>query len=116
MDTLAEYGRQIFALVAVFSLLGLTVWKLGRHRGTLSLARLGKPFVGMMFRRRGNSPERVLETVERLVLTPQHTLHVVRWRDREMLVATYPQGCALLDVDQKADERNPSLASRGAAA
>ena len=45
MDTLAEYGRQILALIVVFSLLGFTVWKLGRHRGSLVARRsLSKTF------------------------------------------------------------------------
>lgn len=107
MDTLVEYERQILSLLVVFSMLGLTVWKLGRRRGSLSLARWSK-----FLKPKGRSAERMLETVERLVLTPQHALHVIRWRDRELLVATHPQGCTLLEstVDK------PSLASRGSAA
>ena len=93
MDTLAEYGRQILSLVVVFSLLGLTMWKLGRRRQTLS----GQTLWSKMFARKAPSTERVLESLERLVLTPQHTLHVLRFQGREMLLATHPQGCALLD-------------------
>ena len=39
---------------------------------------------------------RSLESVERLALTPQHSLHLVRIGGREVVVATHPQGCALL--------------------
>ncbi len=108
MDALAEYGRQILALIVVFSLLGFTVWKLGRHRGSVSLARLTTKFLGQKRR----AAETVLEPVQRLVLSPQHTLHVLRFRDREILVATHPQGCTLLDGE--ADK--PGLAARGAGA
>jgi Flagellar biosynthesis protein, FliO len=109
MDTFAEYGRQILSLIAVFSLLGLTVWKLGRHRGTVSMARLRSTF----WKPKDRSRDRVLEPVERLALTPQHVLHVVRFRGTEMLVATHPQGCTLLDREQG---RPAQLASRGAGA
>ena len=104
MDNLAEYGRQILSLIVVFTLLGLTVWKLGRRRVSLSPTLFGKSFG-----RGVGSGERALKKVERLVLTPQHTLHVLRFRDREMLVVTHPQGCTVLDSE-------PNLLSRGAEA
>jgi hypothetical protein len=106
MEALAEYGRQILALIVVFSLLAFTVWKLGRHRGSVSLARLTKTW------QKGRAAEKLLEPVERLVLTPQHTLHVLRFRDREILVATHPQGCTLLDGEPD----KPGLSARGAGA
>jgi hypothetical protein len=34
--------------------------------------------------------------MERLALTPQHTLHLVRINGREVLVATHPQGCSVV--------------------
>jgi len=34
--------------------------------------------------------------LERLALTPQHTLHLVRIQGREVLVATHPQGCSVV--------------------
>jgi flagellar biogenesis protein FliO len=34
--------------------------------------------------------------VERLSLTPQHSLHMVRVNGREFVVATHPQGCTLV--------------------
>ena len=120
METLAEYGRQILALVVVFSLLGLTVWKLGRRPPAFSGQTLlrkflfGKFFLGKPFARKARSAEAVLEVVERLVLTPQHTLHVLRLRGREMLVATHPQGCALLHGAP--DRLDRDSAARGAGA
>jgi hypothetical protein len=121
MDTLAEYGRQILSLVVVFSLLGLTMWKLGRRRQTFS----GWTTWSKVFARKARSSERVLESVERLVLTPQHTLHVVCFQGRQMLLATHPQGCALLDgahpegcalLDSAPERLAQETASRGAGA
>jgi flagellar biogenesis protein FliO len=41
--------------------------------------------------------ERRLEVMERLPLTPQHSLHMVRMGGRELLIAVSPSGCSLLD-------------------
>jgi hypothetical protein len=66
----------------VFAVLGLTLWWM-RRKGMAGI--------------RGLRVEaRSLEPVERLPLTPQHALHLIRVRGREMVVATHPQGCALL--------------------
>jgi hypothetical protein len=111
MDMLAEYGRTILSLIVVFSLLGLTVWKLGRGRGSLPLARLPLAQWTKPFRRKGGSLEPLLERLQHVVLTPQHTLHVLRFHGREMLVATHPQGCTLLDREDE-----PTLVARGAGA
>ena len=93
MDLVAGYGRELLGLFVVFSLLGLTVWKLGRSRPP----QWRNIFSGKTLIVKRPARERALETVERLALTPQHTLHVLRLRDREILVATHPQGCTLLD-------------------
>jgi len=39
---------------------------------------------------------RVLQTVERVSLTQHHTLHVVRIRGDEVILATYPNGCTVI--------------------
>jgi flagellar biogenesis protein FliO len=77
--------RQVFSILLVFSLLGLALWKLRRP---------GSPFRSP-WRKQGTSA-RALETVERLALTPQHMLHLVRVQGREVVVATHPQGCTWL--------------------
>jgi flagellar biogenesis protein FliO len=46
--------------------------------------------------RRGGGPRR-LEVLERLSLTPQHSLHLVRVADRVVLIALSPAGCSILD-------------------
>lgn len=81
--------RQTFAVVLVFAALGLALWVLRRAGGVVSWRRT------LRFGRAVGSP-RTLETVERISLTPQHALHVVRWHGCELIVATSPQGCTLL--------------------
>jgi hypothetical protein len=117
MDIIAGSGRQILGLFVVFSLLGLTVWKL---RGNAAPIRWGEILLKKAIWRRalntkGLARQRALETIERLPLTPQHTLYVLRLRDREMLVATHPQGCTLLNTGP-APEASPDLLARGAGA
>ncbi|MBI1790230.1 MAG: flagellar biosynthetic protein FliO [Acidobacteria bacterium] len=38
-----------------------------------------------------------IEVLDSRPLAPGHTLHLVRVRQRTLLVATHPAGCALLD-------------------
>jgi flagellar biogenesis protein FliO len=75
-------------LVAVFFVMGLLLVSLQRlrHRG---LAGFGS---GVRLRR----SNRQLQVVEKLPLTPQHSLHVVRMGHRSLLIAASPSGCALL--------------------
>jgi flagellar biogenesis protein FliO len=77
--------RQVLSVLLVFSLLGLVLWKLRRP---------GSGFRSPWRRPGGNA--RSLEAVERLALTPQHALHLVRVQGREVVVATHPQGCTVL--------------------
>ena len=116
MDIIAGSGRQILGLFVVFSLLGLTVWKL---RGSRKPIRWGENFFKKAIwgkaLNKGLAKQRALETIERLALTPQHTLYVLRLRDRELLVVTHPQGCTLLDTT-RAREAPPDLLARGAGA
>jgi flagellar biogenesis protein FliO len=77
-----ETMRQVSSVLAVFAILGVVLWALRR---------------GGLARIRGLRREtKSLESIERLALTPQHALHLVKIGGREMVVATHPQGCALL--------------------
>lgn len=79
--------RQVGSVLLVFSLLGAVLWVL-RRGGRIS-------FQGLATRRAmGNT--RSLIAVERLALTPQHTLHLVCIHGKEVLVATHPQGCSVV--------------------
>lgn len=79
-----EVMEQVTAVAVVLLLLLGTLWWM-RRRGwaVSSLARRGPA------RRR-------IECVERLSLSPQHSLHLVWLGDTELLVAASPGGCSLL--------------------
>jgi flagellar biogenesis protein FliO len=79
-----EIARQVSAVILVFALLDAALWML-RRGGSLRFGR-GPRAPGA----------RSLQAVERLALTPQHSLHLVKIGGREVVVATYPQGCVLL--------------------
>lgn len=80
-----EYLQQMLAVLAVFGFLGGSLWWL-RRRG---LARFS---MGADRKRTG-----VLTQVERLSLSPTHTLHLVRMADRGILVASWPGGCQAIE-------------------
>lgn len=79
-----EMARQVVAVLAVFALLGAMLWML-RNGGMATFRGFG-----------AKARVRQLESVERLVLTANHSLHLVRIGGKEVVVATHPQGCALL--------------------
>ena len=87
-----ELTEQITMVLLVFALLGGLIWVLKR-RGMVSL-RLSP--------RRGGSTRR-LEVIERLPLSPQHAVHLVRVADRVVLIGTAPSGCAILDASGAID-------------
>ena len=76
-----EIAEQIAGILAVFGLLAFAVWTLGKKNG--------RPWFG--FRNRAKL-EGGMTVADRLVLTPQHSLHLVRVGDRMVLLATHPQG------------------------
>jgi hypothetical protein len=78
--------RQVFSVLLVFSLLGAVLWVL-RQGGRVSFRGLA---------RKRAMGDRTMIPVERLSLTPQHTLHIVRIDGRDVLVVTHPQGCTVL--------------------
>lgn len=77
-----DFGQQYLAVAAVLALLGAALWWL-RRRGYAAVA---------LAPRRG----RRLETIERLALSPQHTLHLVRIGEAVVLLACSPSGCAVV--------------------
>ena len=88
--------RQVFSVLLVFSLLGAVLWVL-RRGGKISFRGFG--FAG----KRAPGHTKSIVAVERMALTPNHTLHVVRFNGRDVLIATHPQGCTL--VTEQAAER-----------
>jgi flagellar biosynthetic protein FliO len=82
-----EIVQQMAAVVGVLALLGATLWWL-KERGAASF---GRP----------RASGKALEVVERLALGPQHSLHVVRFSGRRLLIAVSPSGCTVLDSDPR---------------
>lgn len=79
-----EVVQQMTAVAIVLLLLGATLWVL-RRRGFAGVA-LGN-----------KSSARRIECLERLPLGPQHTLHLVRVDEIELLLALSPSGCSLVE-------------------
>jgi flagellar biogenesis protein FliO len=73
--------------VLVLALLGATLWWL-RSRGLAQFA-LKLPQGGQRIKR--------MKTLERLSLTPHHSLHLVQVEGRTVLIAASPGGCSILD-------------------
>ena len=84
MDDL-DLIRQIAAVLFVFGLLGAAAVLLAKRRGT-GLLLPGRT------RRTG-----CLEVVDRLRLTPQHSIHLIRAGKRMLLVSADTAGCHLLE-------------------
>ncbi len=80
-----ELLYQMSAIALVFGLLAAGLWAL-RRRGLVA----GRAIV------RGRKSGRI-EAMERLVLSPHHTLHLVRVADRALLIGAHAAGCTLLD-------------------
>ena len=74
-------AEQLVSLLAVFGLLTLAVWAFGRKRGR----------EWHLFSKQAKAGSLLL-VADRLVLTPQHILHLVRVGEKTVLLATYPQG------------------------
>ncbi len=91
--------RQMLSVLVVFALLGGALFTL--RRGSLGWLKL-RTFRWRSLRwsslRLARVPARAkaLATMERLALTPHHSLHLVRIQGREVVVATHPHGCTLL--------------------
>jgi flagellar biogenesis protein FliO len=84
-----EFGQQYLGVAVVLGLLGASLWWL-RRRGFAAISPGG----------RGG---RLLESLERLPLSPQHTLHAVRMGETVVLLACSPGGCAVLQTLPRGD-------------
>lgn len=77
METL----RQVSSVLFVFVLLGAALWAIRRWN---------------LQGRQTPSRGRCIQSLERLSLSPQHSLHLVEIDGSRLVVATHPQGCTLL--------------------
>ena len=104
-------ARDLASIVFVLAFLFAALWMLRRSgSGLLGAAARGSLLKDRLKNPLKNSP-RQLEKLERITLTPQHTLHLVRFVGREFLVSTHPHGCSVLaegptvSKDVRDDER-----------
>jgi len=74
--------RQAGAVLVVFGLLAMAVWRL--RSGPMTSP----------WNRNPEIPR--LESRGRIALTASHAVHLVRIDGQELVVATHPQGCSLL--------------------
>ena len=81
-----EMTQQIVAVLAVLGLLGTALWLL-RRKGMAQFSAAG-------IRRK---TARRMELIERLPLSPQHSLQLVRVADKTILVALSPSGCTVVE-------------------
>ncbi|MDP3000352.1 MAG: flagellar biosynthetic protein FliO [Bryobacterales bacterium] len=70
-----------------------------------------KGFAGAAANLLGVRRPRRLEMLDRLSLTPQHSLHLVRLGNRTLLLGRSPSGLALLDTAEGRSD-NPEEAAR----
>lgn len=95
-----NWTDQMLAVALVAALLAGTLLWLRR-----------KGFGGTAGKLLGIRRPRRLEMLDRLSLTPQHSLHLVRLGNRTLLLGRSPSGLALLDtVEGRSD--NPEEAAR----
>jgi len=79
-----EWLRALVSILAVLAMaLALRRW--ASRGGMLAL------------RRPWRVRSRNLEALDRLALSPQHTLHLVRVGDRALLIGAHPGGCTVLE-------------------
>lgn len=78
-----EVVGQLTAVAAVLGLLAASLWWL-RRRG----------FAAPVLARRSHG--RLLKSLERLPLGPQHTLHLIRLGEKALVIGCSPAGCTVL--------------------
>ena len=87
MDLAQQIAFVVIVLAALAALL-----KIARDRGLARFNLPGRP-----------SPTRRMAVLERLSLTPNHSLHLVTVDDRTVLVSVSPGGCQILEKDPQGD-------------
>ena len=92
----AGLARQILSIMLVLGLLAGTLWMLRRGRSVAGPRGLWTGWFRQRWLHQRPLRARALEPVDRLILTPQHILHVVRVQGHEVVFATHPRGCTLL--------------------
>ena len=85
-----EILQQIAAIAFVFSLLGGALWWI-RSRNVTAFGP-ARPSLSR------------LQVIDRVRLTPHHSVHILKVGDRELTIAVHPSGCTLLADTRTAGE------------
>jgi flagellar biosynthetic protein FliO len=88
-----EIFQQIFAVAGVLGALCIAIW---------AMKRKGWARISLRGTRGARDPQTRLEVLDRLVLTPHHSVHLIRLADRTLLVGLSPNGCNLLETSPAA--------------
>ena len=86
--------RQSFGITLVFLALWLSLWWLKRR----GFATLGT-------RLKYTDQKREMETIERLALTPQHSVQLIRVQNRVILLGLHPAGLTVLSESTVPDSK-----------
>jgi hypothetical protein len=85
-----DYIPQLLAVIAVFSLLGITMWWL-KKKGLLQVPSSSYASI------KSGRPRGILHRVETVRLSPTHSLNLVRMGDRAVLIGTCSAGFYLVE-------------------
>jgi|ERR1019366_1923628 flagellar biogenesis protein FliO len=96
--------QQATAVLLVLILLGGILYGL-RSKGLVTILRPGA----------AGTNRRQFEAIDRLPLTPHHSLHLIRVEGRTVLVAVSPGGCSILDRAPDNPFTEPTLSHGGQA-
>ncbi len=83
---------QAAAVFTVLAVVGLVSWLARRGSvGTFTLRAL----------MRNAESDRQMKLIERITLTPQHSIHLIRTHERDLLLVTHPHGCSVVQEQQR---------------
>lgn len=89
-----EVFQQLWVVIVILGILCGAVWLMKR-----------KGWIQTALRRSPENGQPRLEVIDRLQLTPQHSLHLVRWAHGTLLIGVSPNGCNLLEGGQDGNAR-----------
>jgi hypothetical protein len=95
--------QPILAIALVLGLLAAALLLL-KNRGAATFRLPGQisgRFTGAISGRLSGSGQRKLEVLERVALGPQHSIHLVRVGERQVLIGTSPSSCQLLESNPR---------------
>ena len=95
--------QPLAAIVLVLGLLAAALLLL-KKRGAATFQLPGQisgRFTGAISGRLSGSGQRKLEVLERVALGPQHSVHLVRVGERQLLIGTSPSSCQLLESNPR---------------